>query len=693
MKGIKQIKNYRLTKEIGRGATAKVYEAIDERTNKVVAVKTISTEKLKEKRSIENFKRELAVLKKLNHENIIKIEGVEKTSHNIYVVLEYCNGGNLFEYKCYYKKKNKTELNEFFVQKIMRQFIKGLEYMHQNGTIHRDVKLENIMLNFNTHKNIVEPGGLPVPVNYDDVDLNNDFTVKIADLGFARNIEGAGVASTICGTPITMAPDVMGIEGEKTYNNKADLWSLGAITYELLIGNVPFYARNYNDLKAEIARGTYVLPKSIKLSVEAITFINGLLQFSPDKRMGWDKIKSHPFIVNKVENFHFIDLQSVGDVNEKNLEINTKNCDNFLWLNFKNQSLNMGLDKVNEEVIQNPEVKKIIEENATKNEEILKAIEEEKKKIDEERKKLEEERKEAEKFRKEAENLKIEAQKMKEMTEKQKNQLKIEGEKNMQLELERQKKELEKKKQFEEKEKEILSKVESEKQKLEEERKKNLKLKEEAEKMYLNAQQIKENAEKQAMELKKQKEIEESQRVIEEQKRKEEAQKRLDELIRREQLQKEKEEQLKKELEKLKLEADNLKKEVQEKKNLQTELEQKQKEKEELIQKINQIANEKDRKIMEIEKENKEKELKLLEERQKREQEELIKKELLIQNDILKKEKEIQNVKEKGLDFDGLQDSLDNSEIDDDWEDLNAPTIDFEVTESGNTYEILNSYF
>ena len=96
---------------------------------------------------------------------------------------------------------------------------------------------------------------------------------------------------------------------------------------------------------------------------------------------------------------------------------------------------------------------------------------------------------------------------------------------------------------------------------------------------------------------------------------------------------------------------------------------------------------------MEIEKENKEKELKLLEARQKREQEELIKKELLIQNDILKKEKEIQNIKEKGLDFDDLQDSLDNSEIDDDWEDLNAPTIDFEVTESGNTYEILNSYF
>lgn len=380
MKGIKQIKNYRLTKEIGRGATAKVYEAVDDKTNQVVAAKAIPAEKLKDKRSIENFKRELSVLKKLNHPNIIKIVGLEKTPHNIYVMLEYCNGGNLLEYKCYYKNKNKTELNEFFVQKIIRQFTKGLEYMHQNGTIHRDIKLENIMLNFNSHKNEVEPGGLPVPVNYDDVDLNNDFTIKIADLGFARNIDGGGVASTICGTPITMAPDVMGIEGEKAYNNKADLWSLGAITYELLVGNVPFFAKSYNDLKVQIARGTYVLPKSLKLSVEAITFINGLLQFSPEKRMGWDKIRTHPFIVNKVSNFHFIDLQSVGDVNEKNIELNTKNYDNFLWLTFKNKSLNMGLDKVNEEAIKQPEMKKIIEENSTKNEEILKAIDEEKKK-------------------------------------------------------------------------------------------------------------------------------------------------------------------------------------------------------------------------------------------------------------------------------------------------------------------------
>ena len=95
------------------------------------------------------------------------------------------------------------------------------------------------------------------------------------DLGFSRHLE-EGVASTVCGTPITMAPDIM-VAGQsreaKSYNNKADLWSLGAITYELLVGRVPFYASSYNLLKEEIYKGTYVFPKKLKLSVEAMALI------------------------------------------------------------------------------------------------------------------------------------------------------------------------------------------------------------------------------------------------------------------------------------------------------------------------------------------------------------------------------------------------------------------------------------
>ena len=406
MRGIKQINNYRLTRLIGKGATAKVYEAVNEKNKNVVAVKEIEASRLNEPRIMENFKRELRLLSKFKNKNIIKIIDLQKTKHNIYLILEYCNGGNLFEYKIWYEKNKKCELNELLIQKILRQLIVGLEYMHKNNSIHRDIKLENILLNFTEFPNKVENEDFPKKVLYSQVSLNDAFEIKIADLGYARELEGTGgIASTMCGTPITMAPDVAlqkPNEVKHTYNNKADLWSLGTITYELLIGRPPFYANNYKDLFNEISDGKYTLPRKMKLSTEVLSFINGLLQFYPEKRMDWAQIKDHPFIKNDVKNFHFLDLETIdakGD--KKNLELNVKNCDNFLWVNFKqHDKLNMNIDKVNNENMNDPKIKKIVDENQTKNEDILKAIEEEKKKIEIEKKN------QAEKMKKETENIK-----------------------------------------------------------------------------------------------------------------------------------------------------------------------------------------------------------------------------------------------------------------------------------------------
>jgi serine/threonine protein kinase len=357
MKGIKQIKNYRLTREIGRGTAGTVYEAIDDKTNKLVAVKSIQSLKLKDKRVMENFKRELKLLHGLNHNNIIKITGVEKTVNNIYLILEYCNGGNLYEYLHFYKKTYGNPLPEENVQVILRQLIDGLEYMHNCRTIHRDIKLENILVNFNSVSNQIKPGAAINKIDYSQMDLL-DITVKIADLGYARELEGAGVASTMCGTPITMAPDIIGlfnnndVNKDNRYNTKADLWSLGAITYELLVGRPVFISNNVKQLFEEIMSGKYSIPENLKISLEAISFINGLLQFYPDKRMTWNQIRNHPFIVNDIENFHFIDLTTVDKHNEKVL-IDTKNCENFLWVLYKtNFSNNITIDKIDNEVFE-----------------------------------------------------------------------------------------------------------------------------------------------------------------------------------------------------------------------------------------------------------------------------------------------------------------------------------------------------
>jgi serine/threonine protein kinase len=355
MKGIKQIKNYRLLREVGKGATGKVFEAVDDNTNKKYAIKAIPTSIVQGGRGMENLKRELKLLHGLNHPNITKIAGLEKTVNNIYLVLEYCNGGNLYEYSYFYKTMYNKPLPEGEVQKILRQLIKGLEYMHKSKIVHRDIKLENILINFDDIPNILPADQESVnPVDYKKHSLEN-FTIKIADLGYAKDLNGNELATTICGTPITIAPEIVNLfdhsKKDQKYNSKVDLWSLGAIAYELLVGMPPFYAKSYKDLFEIVMKGVYNMPKNLRISVEAITFINGLLQFYPEKRFKWKAIKKHPFIVNDIKTFHFLDLRTVENVtysSPEKLQINTKDCENFVWLMYRNPKNNLPLDKIAE---------------------------------------------------------------------------------------------------------------------------------------------------------------------------------------------------------------------------------------------------------------------------------------------------------------------------------------------------------
>ena len=378
MKGIKQINNYKFIYEIGKGSASNVYLAVNEKTNELFAIKQISFEKITEKSSMENFKRELKLLNSFNNENIIKILGIEKTKNNIYLVLEYCNGGNLMEYKKYYEYHYKKQMNELYIQKILKQIINGLEYMHHKKIVHRDIKLDNIVINFSKFpKKLKDKNEIISPIKLEQTSLDDDFQIKIADLGYAKDLSIDLTASTFCGTPITMAPETMENQfNENKYNTKADLWSLGAITYELLIGHPPFYENNIKDLMNKIKNGTYTLPKNKKISLEIISFINGLLQFNPDKRMNWEQIKKHPFITKKVEEFNYLNLETINDDNKKDIEININNLDNYLWLNFKKNE-NLDLDKIDENFMNEPKIKKIIEENKIENKEILEIIDKE----------------------------------------------------------------------------------------------------------------------------------------------------------------------------------------------------------------------------------------------------------------------------------------------------------------------------
>lgn len=342
--GIKKIKNYRLIREVGRGANGVIYESVDESNNHTYAIKAIPSDKISEKHILESFKNELRALHKINHENIVKLYGVEKTQNNVYLVLGYANGGNLQQYLNYYQKKHKKQIPVEIVQYFIKKISKGLEYLHKNNIMHRDLKLENILLHFQ---------GAGSKVNLDKVDIFNA-NVLIADLGFAKLLSNQyDETQTICGTPIIMAPDIINVKFNpenkninSTYNSKVDLWSLGAISYQLLFGIPPFLARNVHELFKEILKGKFFIEKNVKVSVEAVTFLNGLLQFYPEKRMNWEMISKHPFLITKHTDFRDLELDHIETDSLKKIEIDTKNSENLLWILFRPKTKTIKLEEM-----------------------------------------------------------------------------------------------------------------------------------------------------------------------------------------------------------------------------------------------------------------------------------------------------------------------------------------------------------
>ena len=344
--GLKKVNNFILFKELGRGAYGEVFLSTDEHLDELTAVKVINRKKLtplqKNKLLIQ-----LDVLSKLNHKNVTKILDKQKTSNNFYIEMEYSNGPNLYEY--------------------VKQIASGLEYLHKNKIIHRDIKLENLIINFNdisnktkglTEEEIYQKKIIYSSSNKNTNEVGNllkeNITVKICDFGFSRQVDENHQASTILGTPITTAPDVLFLEsGQGHYGTEADMWSLGVCVYELLIGNLPFLKNSVQKLKEDILKGVFDYPKNIDISFESISFINSLLQYDPKKRLSWDKFWKHPFLKKNVKEFHplklTLDLDKKESEQIKNFKVNSKNNNNFLWMVYKDGAeVGIELDKIDD---------------------------------------------------------------------------------------------------------------------------------------------------------------------------------------------------------------------------------------------------------------------------------------------------------------------------------------------------------
>jgi serine/threonine protein kinase len=312
------IEDLTLIKSVGKGSFGEVFLTSKKGTDQMFAVKKVSKSLVLQDKVKKYFNNEIYILKQVNHPNIIKLYEIKQTLNNFYLVFDLCNGGGLSNCLEKYMKQNKRPFTQEIAQSIIRQLVSGLQYLHHNKILHRDLKLDNVLIHFNTEE-----------------DKNNfnllKAQVKIIDFGFARYLENDSLAQSVLGSPINMDPQILAkmrkIDNNQSfgYDQKADIWSLGTICYEMLIGAPPFDATSYEELVSKIQKGDYKIPNNLKLSKEAISFINGMLQHNPQKRLNIDQLANHNFLMKNVKDFKELDLKRAGEKFDKdNLTINTK---------------------------------------------------------------------------------------------------------------------------------------------------------------------------------------------------------------------------------------------------------------------------------------------------------------------------------------------------------------------------------
>ncbi|XP_036389712.1 calcium/calmodulin-dependent protein kinase type 1 [Megalops cyprinoides] len=256
---------YELKEKLGEGSFSEVRVAQHRRTQRLVAVKCIHKRALKGKESL--LENEIAVLRKIDHANIVSLEETFETPTKLYLVMTLVTGGELLDRIL--ERGNYTEKD---ASRVIHQVLEAVKYLHQLGIVHRDLKPENLL-----YESPLE-----------------DSKIVISDFGLSK-MEEQGALSTACGTPAYVAPELL---QQKTYGKEVDLWAVGVISYILLCGYPPFYDENDTKLYKQIIKAEFEFdsPYWDAISDSAKDFISHLLQKDPEKRYNCEQALKHPWI-------------------------------------------------------------------------------------------------------------------------------------------------------------------------------------------------------------------------------------------------------------------------------------------------------------------------------------------------------------------------------------------------------------
>ena len=247
---------------LGNGSYGKVYLGRDTKTKTLIAIKVIEMSTLEDKYLMESLNNEVTLMKKIKSPNVVELLDVLFTKNNVYIIQEYCNGGDLRSYL----SKKKGVISELEAVNIFTDILKGFVELHKLGVIHRDLKPENILI--------------------------LDSTFKIGDFGFAKHVDNyqSQLLTSLVGTPLYMSPQILMSD---PYTTKSDIWSLGLIYFEMLFGKTPWPAKSQYQLITNINKIPLKFPYNIKISTKSEQFLKGCLHVTEKNRFSWENVFDH----------------------------------------------------------------------------------------------------------------------------------------------------------------------------------------------------------------------------------------------------------------------------------------------------------------------------------------------------------------------------------------------------------------
>ncbi|XP_060650712.1 mucin-3B isoform X6 [Drosophila nasuta] len=261
-----------IIKKLGQGTYGKVQLGINKETGQEVAIKTIKKCKIEAEADLVRIRREVQIMSSVQHPNIIHIYEVFENREKMVLVMEFAAGGELYDYL-----SERKVLTEEEARRIFRQVATAVYYCHKHKICHRDLKLENILLD--------EQGN-----------------AKIADFGLSNVFDDQRLLGTFCGSPLYASPEI--VEGTPYQGPEVDCWSLGVLLYTLVYGSMPFDGSNFKRLVKQISQGDYYEPRKPS---RASTLIREMLTVCPRKRATIEQICSH-WWVNENDNVFCLDL-------------------------------------------------------------------------------------------------------------------------------------------------------------------------------------------------------------------------------------------------------------------------------------------------------------------------------------------------------------------------------------------------